>query len=196
MEVKKTKRNLRYFQFQEFRKALYDAELTPTSKVVYFHLLQKSSQMASVTIDKYTEEQMAEDIGIYTKQGNVGGQAVGKALKQLEEKGYIKKFQKFKKKGCSVTIVMNFDDEFVKQKGSKYIEKCNPKLNVNESKCNPKLNVNDKPLLSTSYHNLSPSYQKLSPSYPSLSDTYKTYNTNREKGEYIELSEERLAEIC
>ena len=115
-----------YFNFMAFRKALYDSSLSERARLVYIHLLQKSSSKGCADKALYndvelTKELIAIDLGILTKSGEPSIKLVQRALEELEEHGYIKRFQKFKSKGCPLTIRLNLSQQFLR-KNNKQIE--------------------------------------------------------------------------
>ena len=76
-----------YFNFPAFRKALYDAELSERAKVIYMHLLQKSSAKGSNEVE-LTKPQIANDLGILTKNRDaLAPKNVQRALGELEAHG-------------------------------------------------------------------------------------------------------------
>lgn len=110
-----------------FRKALYDGELSERARVVYMHLLQKSSSKGCDDKALYndvelTKELIAIDLGILTKSGEPSTKLIQRALEELEEHGYIKRFQKFKSKGCPLTIRLNLSQQFLRQNNAQIEE--------------------------------------------------------------------------
>lgn len=116
-----------YFNFMAFRKALYDGELSERARLIYIHLLQKSSSKGCDDKALYndvelTKELIAIDLGILTKSGEPSTKLIQRALEELEEHGYIKRFQKFKSKGCPLTIRLNLSQQFLKQNNTQIEE--------------------------------------------------------------------------
>jgi hypothetical protein len=116
-----------YFNFTAFRKALYDGELSERARVVYMHLLQKSSNKGCDDKALYndvelTKELIAIDLGILTKSGEPSTKLIQRVLEELEEHGYIKRFQKFKSKGCPLTIRLNLSQQFLRQNNAQIEE--------------------------------------------------------------------------
>lgn len=118
-----------YFNFMAFRKALYDGELSERARLVYIHLLQKSSNKGCADNALYndvelTKELIAIDLGILTREGEPSVKSIQRALEELEEHGYIKRFQKYKSKGCPLTIRLNFSQQFLRQSENKKDSTC------------------------------------------------------------------------
>ena len=110
-----------YFNFMAFRKGLYDGNLSERARLVYIHLLQKSSSKGCSDNALYndielTKELIAIDLGILTKTGEPSTKLIQRALEELEENGYIKRFQKYKTKGCPLTIRLNLRYDFLNKK--------------------------------------------------------------------------------
>ena len=110
-----------YFNFMAFRKGLYDGKLSERARLVYIHFLQKSSSKGCSDNALYndielTKELIAIDLGILTKTGEPSTKLIQRALEELEENGYIKRFQKYKTKGCPLTIRLNFRYDFLNKK--------------------------------------------------------------------------------
>ena len=92
-----------YFNFMAFRKGLYDGNLSERARLVYIHLLQKSSSKGCAENALYndielTKELIAIDLCILTKTREPSTKLMQRALEELEENGYIKIFQKYKTK--------------------------------------------------------------------------------------------------
>ena len=105
-----------YFNFQAFRKALYDKELTERARLVYMHLLQKSSAKGCDEVE-LTKPQIAADLGILTKDKNgLAVKNVQRSLNELEEQGYLSKWQTYKGEGVPLTIKLNLEEGFLRQK--------------------------------------------------------------------------------
>jgi hypothetical protein len=109
-----------YFNFLAMRKAMYDGKLSERARLVYIHLLQKSSLKGCAENALYndvelTKELIAIDLGILTKTGEPSIKLIQRALEELEEYGYIKRFQKYKTKGCPLTIRLNLSQQFLRQ---------------------------------------------------------------------------------
>lgn len=109
-----------YFNFLAMRKAMYDGKLSERARLVYIHLLQKSSLKGCAENALYndvelTKELIAIDLGILTKTGEPSIKLVQRALEELEKNGYIKRFQKYKTKGCPLTIRLNLSQQFLRQ---------------------------------------------------------------------------------
>lgn len=118
-----------YFNFMAFRKALYDGELSERARLVYIHLLQKSSNKGCADNALYndvelTKELIAIDLGILTRDGEPSVKSIQRALEELEEHGYIKRFQKYKSKGCPLTIRLNLSQQFLRQSENKKDSTC------------------------------------------------------------------------
>lgn len=116
-----------YFNFGAFRKGLYDANLSERARLVYIHLLQKSSNKGCAENALYneielTKELIAIDLGILTKTNEPSTKLIQRALEELEKHGYITRFQKFKSKGCPLTIRLNLSQQFLKENNTQ-IEK-------------------------------------------------------------------------
>ena len=110
-----------YLNFAAFRKALYDAQLSERARLVYIHLLQKSSikgcnPNALYNVVELTKPQIAIDLGILTKKGEPANKSIQRALEELEALGYLKRYQKYKSEGCPLTIMLNFKKEFLNKK--------------------------------------------------------------------------------
>ena len=113
-----------YLNFDAFRKGLYDANLSERARLVYIHLLQKSSNKGCAENALYneielTKELIAIDLGILTKANEPSTKLIQRALEELEKHGYITRFQKFKSKGCPLTIRLNFSKQFLYQNRTK-----------------------------------------------------------------------------
>lgn len=111
----------KFFNFDAFRKALYDGKLSERARLVYIHLLQKSSNKGCPINALYNDVELTEpiiaiDLGILTKKGEPSTKLIQRALAELQENDYIKKFQKYKAKGCPLTIRLNFSKKFLFQK--------------------------------------------------------------------------------
>lgn len=109
-----------YFNFLAFRKAMYDGKLSERARLIYIHLLQKSSNKGCIDNALYndvelTKELIAIDLGILTKTGEPSTKLIQRALEELEEHGYIKRFQKYKTKGCPLTIRLNLSQQFLRE---------------------------------------------------------------------------------
>lgn len=158
-----------FLNFAAFRKALYDAQLSERARLVYIHLLQKSSikgcnPNALYNVVELTKQQIAIDLGILTKKGEPANKSVQRALEELEALGYLKRFQKYKSEGCPLTIMLNFKKEFLNKKiesedknefnfdkiedkkesdfvktDDKFVHPYNPFLSIN----NPSLSINN-----------------------------------------------------
>ena len=155
-EKKMEKKN--FLNFAALRKALYDAQLSERARLVYIHLLQKSSikgcnPNALYNAVELTKQQIAIDLGILTKKGEPANKSVQRALEELEALGYLKRFQKYKSEGCPLTIMLNFKKEFLNKKieiedkkesdfvktDDKFVHPYNPFLSIN----NPSLSINN-----------------------------------------------------
>lgn len=140
------------FNFPAFRAGLYDAELSANARLVYMHLVQYSSDRSNestvVSVFNVTEPQIAEKLGMFTSSGNLAVKTVQRALKELEDAGYLKKWQKFKGAGVPLTISMNFNDEFLKAKQDKNKQKLIQTGDVDEQHCEQKPSSFVQPILS------------------------------------------------
>jgi len=158
-----------YLNFAALRKALYDAQLSERARLVYIHLLQKSSikgcnPNALYNVVELTKPQIAIDLGILTKKGEPANKSIQRALEELEVLGYLKRYQKYKSEGCPLTIMLNFKKEFLNKKiesedknefnfdeiedkkesdfvktDEKFVHPYNPFLSIN----NPSLSINN-----------------------------------------------------
>lgn len=113
-----------YLNFMALRKALYDGSLSERARLVYIHLLQKSSSKGCKDNALYndielTKELIAIDLGILTKNGEPSTKLIQRALEELESNGYIDRFQKYKSKGCPLTIRLNFRKDFLTKSENK-----------------------------------------------------------------------------
>lgn len=152
-----------YFNFPAFRKALYDAELSERAKVIYMHLLQKSSAKGSNEVE-LTKPQIANDLGILTKNRDaLAPKNVQRALGELEAHGYLTKWQRYKGEGVPLTIKLNMNEEFLKQKR---IEDA-PNADKNEGTESQEPSENVHPY----NHSLSSSNPFISSTNPSLSSS-------------------------
>lgn len=152
-----------YFNFPAFRKALYDAELTERARVIYMHLLQKSSAKGSNEVE-LTKPQIANDLGILTKNRDaLAPKNVQRALGELEAHGYLTKWQRYKGEGVPLTIKLNMNEEFLKQKR---IEDA-PNADKNEGTESQEPSENVHPY----NHSLSSSNPFISSTNPSLSSS-------------------------
>lgn len=127
-----------YLNFDAFRKALYDIKLSERARLVYIHLLQKSSSKGCKNDALYndvelTKELIAIDLGILTKNDEPSTKLVQRALEELEDEGYIKRFQKYKSKGCPLTIRLNFSKQFLSKNGTKKESSFDKSENKNDS---------------------------------------------------------------
>ena len=127
-----------YLNFDAFRKALYDIKLSERARLVYIHLLQKSSSKGCKDDALYndvelTKELIAIDLGILTKNDEPSTKLVQRALEELEVEGYIKRFQKYKSKGCPLTIRLNFSKQFLSKNGTKKESSFDKSENKNDS---------------------------------------------------------------
>lgn len=126
------KSDYHYFNFLAFKKCLYDKTLSSNAKVLYFHLLQLSSNKGCNPKARGNDVEIykiptGELIGLAThhhkdgtishKQGSAVSKAVGRALSELSDKGYIGgRWQVEKKEGCPLTVLLNFDKVFLTSK--------------------------------------------------------------------------------
>lgn len=173
-----------YFNFPAFRKALYDTELSERARVIYMHLLQKSSAKGSNEVE-LTKPQIANDLGILTKNRDaLAPKNVQRALGELEAHGYLTKWQRYKGEGVPLTIKLNMNEEFLKQK--RIEDAPNADKNEGTESQEPSENVHPyNPSLSTS----NPS---LSDTNPNLSDL-SAENDLGEKEEEKEIMEEEFS---
>lgn len=135
------------FNFPAFRAGLYDTELSANARLVYMHLIQYSSDRYDCVFN-VTEPQIAEKLGMFTSSGNLAVKTVQRALKELEDAGYLKKWQKFKGTGVPLTINMNFNDEFLKAKQDNNKQKLIQTGDVDEQNCEQKPLAIVQPILS------------------------------------------------
>lgn len=135
------------FNFPAFRAGLYDTELSANARLVYMHLIQYSSDRYDCVFN-VTEPQIAEKLGMFTSSGNLAVKTVQRALKELEDAGYLKKWQKFKGAGVPLTISMNFNDEFLKAKQDNNKQKLIQTGDVDEQNCEQKPLAIVQPILS------------------------------------------------
>lgn len=170
-----------YFNFQAFRKALYDKELTERARLVYMHLLQKSSAKGCDEVE-LTKPQIAADLGILTKDKNgLAVKNVQRSLNELEEHGYLSKWQTYKGEGVPLTIKLNLEEVFLR-----------PKRNEN-STCSNKKEPSESEKPSENVHPYNPS---LSSSNPSLSSSNPNLSDLSEKSDMKENDEELEKELC
>lgn len=170
-----------YFNFQAFRKALYDKELTERARVVYMHLLQKSSAKGSDEVE-LTKPQIAADLGILTKDRNgLAVKNVQRSLNELEEQGYLSKWQTYKGEGVPLTIKLNLEEGFLRQKRNENATSSDKKEPSDSEK--PSENV----------HPYNPS---LSSSNPNLSSSNPNLSDLSEKSDMKENDEELEKELC
>ena len=150
-----------YFNFLAFRKGLYDIELSERARLIYIHLLQKSSAKGSNEIE-LTKAQIASDLGILTKRRDgLALKNVQRSLEELEEHGYLRRWQKYKGENVPLTIKLNFDEGFLRQKRNENATSSD-KNEPSESE-KPSENVHPyNPSLSSSNPNLSSSNPNLS----------------------------------
>lgn len=183
-----------YFNFLAFRKCLYDIELSERARVVYMHLLQKSSAKGSDEIE-LTKALIASDLGILTKKKDgLAIKNVQRALEELEAMNYIQRWQKYKGESSPLTIKMNLDEAFLRQKR----EENNSKSDKNEQYDGkkPSENVHHyNHYLSVSNHSLSTSNHSLSTSNHSLSqlEDKKIPTSQRDLKEYFK---NRMELLC
>lgn len=160
-----------YFKFMALRKGLYDGNLSERARLVYIHLLQKSSSKGCEDNALYndielTKELIAIDLGILTKTGEPSTKLIQRALEELEENEYIKRFQKYKSKGCPLTIRLNLRYDFLNQKENKIEE--------SENENDSSFEENESGFV----HHYNPS---LSSTNPSLSNNNPLLNKKTEK---------------
>lgn len=166
-----------YFNFLAFRKGLYDIELSERARLIYIHLLQKSSAKGSNEIE-LTKAQIASDLGILTKKRDgLALKNVQRSLEELEEHGYLRRWQKYKGENAPLTIKLNFNDGFLRQKREESVTSSD--INEQPGSENPSENVHPyNPILSS----LNPS---LSSSNPVLSDLEEEKNLEKELSKEI-----------
>lgn len=152
-----------YFNFPAFRAGLYDTELSTNARLVYMHLVQYSSDRSDCVFN-VTEPQIAEKLGFITSSGNLAVKTVQRALKELEDAGYLKKWQKFKGAGVPLTISMNLDSEFLKAKLNNNKQRLIQTGDVDEQLCEQKPSAFVQPILSGPI-----------PSYPLQSESIQSY---------------------
>ena len=173
-----------YFNFLAFRKGLYDIELSERARLIYIHLLQKSSAKGSNEIE-LTKAQIASDLGILTKRRDgLALKNVQRSLEELEEHGYLRRWQKYKGENVPLTIKLNFDDGFLRQKREESVTSSD--INEQPESENPSENVHPyNPILSSLNPSLSSSNPVLSCSNPVLSDLEEEKNLEKELSEEI-----------
>ena len=173
-----------YFNFLAFRKGLYDIELSERAKLIYIHLLQKSSAKGSNEIE-LTKAQIASDLGILTKRRDgLALKNVQRSLEELEEHGYLRRWQKYKGENVPLTIKLNFDEGFLRQKREESVT--NSDINEQPGSENPSENVHPyNPFLSSLNPSLSSSNPVLSGSNPGLSDHEEEKDLEKELSEEI-----------
>lgn len=166
-----------YFNFLAFRKGLYDIELSDRARLIYIHLLQKSSAKGSNEIE-LTKAQIASDLGILTKKRDgLALKNVQRSLEELEEHGYLRRWQKYKGENVPLTIKMNFDEGFLRQKREESVT--NSDINEQPGSEKPSDYVHPYNLILSS---LNPS---LSSSNPVLSDVVEEKDLEKELSEEI-----------
>ena len=172
-----------YFNFLAFRKGLYDIELSERARLIYIHLLQKSSAKGSNEIE-LTKAQIASDLGILTKRRDgLALKNVQRSLEELEEHGYLRRWQKYKGENVPLTIKLNFD-EGLRQKREESVT--NSDINEQPGSENPSENVHPyNPFLSFLNPSLSSSNPVLSGSNPGLSDHEEEKDLEKELSEEI-----------
>ena len=175
-----------YFNFQAFRKALYDKELTERARVVYLHLLQKSSAKGSNEVE-LTKPQIAADLGILTKDRNgLAVKNVQRSLNELEEQGYLSKWQTYKGEGVPLTIKLNLEEGFLRQKRNENATSSDKKEPSDSEK--PSENV----------HPYNPSLSSFNPSLlntnPNLSDLSENGDMKENDEEVKDLEKELCEE--
>ena len=81
------------------------------------YLLQKASAKGSNVFEAATIPQMASDLGFLTKdKTRIAPQNVKRALKELEDNGYLTRWQKYKGEGVPLTIKLDFSEAFLRKK--------------------------------------------------------------------------------
>jgi hypothetical protein len=177
-----------YFNFLAFRKGLYDIELSERARVIYMHLLQKSSAKGSDEIE-LTKALIASDLGILTKKRDaIAPKNVQRSLDELEARNYIQRWQKYKGENAPLTIKLNLDEAFLRQKQEK--KDSNSDKNEQSESEKPSENVHHyNHYLSSSKQSLSFTNLDLSSSNINLSDTNQNENQETEELEK-EFSEE------
>lgn len=173
-----------YFNFLAFRKGLYDIELSERARLIYIHLLQKSSAKGSNEIE-LTKAQIASDLGILTKRRDgLALKNVQRSLEELEEHGYLRRWQKYKGENVPLTIKLNFDEGFLRQKREESVT--NSDINEQPGSENPSENVHPYNLFLSSLNpSLSSSNPVLSGSNPGLSDHEEEKDLEKELSEEI-----------
>lgn len=157
-----------YLNFSALRAGLYDSSVSERARLLYVHLLEIASSTGSNTFNK-TEPQLAMELGIFTQRGGLGVKQVQRALGELEQHGYLRKWQQYKVSGCPLTICLNFSKEWLHQKevknkaerlktGDKLEQKSEQTENENSKKSDEFV----QPILSDTYQDLSHTYQNLS----------------------------------
>lgn len=157
-----------YFNFLAFRAGLYDTELSVNARLIYTHLVQYSSDRGNCVLFEITEPQIASKLGMTTSSGGLAVKTVQRALKELEDRNYIKKWQKYKGTGVPLTIQMNFENEFLKAKQDNNKQKLMTNLDNEEQPSDQKPSPIVQPILSIPIHN----YPVQSCNYPEQSDNY------------------------
>lgn len=173
-----------YFNFLALRKGLYDIELSDRARLIYIHLLQKSSAKGSNEIE-LTKAQIASDLGVLTKKRDgLALKNVQRSLEELEEHGYLRRWQKYKGENVPLTIKLNFDEGFLRQKREESVT--NSDINEQPGSENPSDNVHPyNPILSSLNPSLSSSNPVLSGSNPVLSDVVEEKDLEKELSEEI-----------
>jgi hypothetical protein len=173
-----------YFNFLALRKGLYDIELSDRARLIYIHLLQKSSAKGSNEIE-LTKAQIASDLGVLTKKRDgLALKNVQRSLEELEEHGYLRRWQKYKGENVPLTIKLNFDEGFLRQKREESVT--NSDINEQPGSENPSDNVHPyNPILSFLNPSLSSSNPVLSGSNPVLSDVVEEKDLEKELSEEI-----------
>ena len=144
-----------YFNFPAFRAGLYDVDLSANARLIYVHLVQFSSDKGNNQF-KITEPQIAEKLGLLTREGNLAVKTVQRALKELEDAGYLQKWQKYKGSGVPLNVNMNFESDFLNTKLNNNKQRLMSNESVDDQVCQPNTSVVVQPLLSDNTIHINP----------------------------------------
>ena len=163
---------------------MYDIELSERARLKFNSPLHKTSAPKRKT-RQITNEQIASDLGILTKRRDgLALKNVQRSLEELEEHGYLRRWQKYKGENVPLTIKLNFDEGFLRQKREESVT--NSDINEQPGSENPSENVHPyNPFLSSLNPSLSSSNPVLSGSNPSLSDHEEEKDLEKELSEEI-----------
>ena len=162
-----------YFNFPAFRAGLYDVDLSANARLIYVHLVQYSSDKGNNQF-KITEPQIAEKLGLLTREGNLAVKTVQRSLKELEDAGYLQKWQKYKGSGVPLNININFESDFLNTKLNNNKQRLMSNESVDDQVCQPNTSVVVQPLLSNNAIHINPLQSDNNPlqsdNNPGLSD--------------------------